>query len=62
MGVKQPGREADNSPTSSAKVKECVELFLQHTFMAWCSVKKKQRDNFTFIFTFTFTFTFTILA
>jgi hypothetical protein len=27
-GVKQPGREADHSPPSSAEVKECVELYL----------------------------------
>jgi hypothetical protein len=28
LGVKQPGREADHSPPSSAKVRECVELYL----------------------------------
>jgi hypothetical protein len=27
LGVKRPGREADNSP-SSAEVKECVDLYL----------------------------------
>jgi hypothetical protein len=27
-GVKRPGREADHSPPSSAKVNECVELYL----------------------------------
>jgi hypothetical protein len=27
-GVKRPGREADHSPLSSAKVKECEELYL----------------------------------
>jgi len=27
----------------------------QYDYMAWCSVKKKYRDNFTFTFTFTFT-------
>jgi hypothetical protein len=26
LEVKQPGREADHSPPSSAKVKECIEL------------------------------------
>jgi hypothetical protein len=26
LGVKRPGREADHSPPSGAKVKECVEL------------------------------------
>jgi hypothetical protein len=29
IGVKRPGREADHLPPSSAKVKECVELYLQ---------------------------------
>jgi hypothetical protein len=28
LGEKGPGREADHSPSSSAKVKECVELYL----------------------------------
>jgi hypothetical protein len=28
LGVKRPRREADHSPPSSAKVKECVELYL----------------------------------
>jgi hypothetical protein len=28
LEVKQPGREADFSPPSSAEVKECVELYL----------------------------------
>jgi hypothetical protein len=28
LGVKQPEREADLSPPSSAEVKECVELYL----------------------------------
>jgi hypothetical protein len=42
LGVKWPGREADHSPLSSAKVKEWVELYLHphYTFMAWCLVKK----------------------
>jgi len=29
-----------------------IPPFPQYTFMAWCSVKKKYRDNFTFTFTF----------
>jgi hypothetical protein len=29
LGVKQPGRKAFHSLPSSAKVKECVELYLQ---------------------------------
>jgi hypothetical protein len=28
LGKKRPGPEADHSPPSSAKVKECVELYL----------------------------------
>jgi hypothetical protein len=28
LGVKRPGRKTDHSPPSSAKVKECVELYL----------------------------------
>jgi hypothetical protein len=28
LGIKRPGREADNSPPSSAEVKECVQLYL----------------------------------
>jgi hypothetical protein len=28
LGIKRPGREADHSPTSSAEIKECVELYL----------------------------------
>jgi hypothetical protein len=39
--VKRPGREADNSPSSNAEVKECVELYPtpQYVFMAWCLVQ-----------------------
>jgi hypothetical protein len=28
LGVKRPGREADQSPPSSAEIRECVELYL----------------------------------
>jgi hypothetical protein len=28
LGVQRPGREADHSPSSSAEVKECMELYL----------------------------------
>jgi hypothetical protein len=44
LRVKQPGHEAaDNSPPSSAEVKECMKPYLhsQYTFIAWCSVKKE---------------------
>jgi hypothetical protein len=50
LGIKQPGREVDNSPTSIAEVKESVELYLyslpQYVFKSRCLVK--HRDNFTF--------------
>jgi hypothetical protein len=32
-GVKRPGREADHSSTSSAEVKECVELYVHSLSM-----------------------------
>jgi hypothetical protein len=46
-GVKRPGRETDNSPPSSAEVKNAWSYTStpQYVFMTWCSVK--QRD-FTF--------------
>jgi hypothetical protein len=49
--VKQPGREADHSPSSSAEVKKVWRYTStpQSIFMAWCLVK--HRDNFTFTFT-----------
>jgi hypothetical protein len=47
--VKRPGREADQSPPSSAKVKNAWSYTstLQYALMSWCSVKQ-HRDNFTF--------------
>jgi hypothetical protein len=30
LGIKLSGHEADHSPPSSAVVKECVELYIQH--------------------------------
>jgi hypothetical protein len=51
LGVKRPGREADHSPPSSAKVKNAWSYTStpQYAFMAWCLVK--HRDTFTFTFT-----------
>jgi hypothetical protein len=48
LGVKRPECEADNSPPSSAKVKNAWSYAstTQYVFMAWCLVK--HRDNFTF--------------
>jgi len=54
--VKRPGCEADHSPSSSAKIKEGVELYLHSSirFMALYSVtKNKHRDNFIFTFGYT---------
>jgi hypothetical protein len=50
-GSSFPGGKADDSPPSSAKVKDCVELYLhsQYAFMAWCLVM--HRGNFIFTFT-----------
>jgi hypothetical protein len=50
LGVKQPGREADHSPPSSAEVKNAWSYTStpQYLFMGWCLVK--HRDNFTFFY------------
>jgi hypothetical protein len=51
LGVKRPGREADHSPPSSAKVKERVELYLHSpNTPSWHDAQLKHRDNFTFMF------------
>jgi hypothetical protein len=45
LRVKRPGREADHSPPSRAKVKECVELYLHSRIRLHCvvlSYKKAQ--------------------
>jgi hypothetical protein len=41
LGIKQPVREADHSPPSSAEVKNAWSYTSTHqyNFMAWCSVK-----------------------
>jgi hypothetical protein len=41
LAIKLPGREADQSPPSSAEVKNAWSYTStpQHAFMAWCSVK-----------------------
>jgi hypothetical protein len=45
-GVRRTGREADQSPPSSAEVKNAWRYtFTPYVFMAWCLVK--HRDNFT---------------
>jgi hypothetical protein len=61
LGVKRPGREADRSPPSSAKVTMhgAIPPLLQCAFMAWCL--GKHRDNFTFLLTWWVVFTENIL-
>jgi hypothetical protein len=56
-GVKRPGREADHSPPSSAKVKNVWSYtsIPPLLFMEWCLVN--HRDKFVFTF-FTFTHVF----
>jgi hypothetical protein len=51
LGVKWPGHEADNSPPSSAEVKEHVEIYFHSpntSSRRSTQLKKKHRDNFTF--------------
>jgi len=44
-------READHSSSSSAEVKECVELYLHSpNTPSWRGAQLKHRDNFTFTF------------
>jgi hypothetical protein len=51
LGVKRPGRETDHSPPSSAKVKECVELYLHSpNAPSWRGAQLKHRGNFTVTF------------
>jgi hypothetical protein len=49
LGVKRPRHEADHPPTSSAEVKESVELYLHSPYTPGAQLK--HRDNFTFTFT-----------
>jgi hypothetical protein len=54
LGVKRPGREVDHSPSTSAEVKECVELYLHSTnTSSWrgAQLKKSTRTTLPFIFT-----------
>jgi hypothetical protein len=61
LGVKRPGREATHSPSSSADVKECVELYLHSpNTLSWRGAQLKHRDNFTFyLYLYTHTHTHT---
>jgi hypothetical protein len=49
LWVKRPGGEAVHSLSSSAEVKECVELYLHSPNMpSWRGAQLKHRDSFTF--------------
>jgi hypothetical protein len=51
FGVKRSGREGDDSPPSSAEVKEWVGLYLHSpNTPSWRGAQLKHRDNFTFTF------------
>jgi hypothetical protein len=54
LGVKRPEREAHHSPPSSAKVKECVQLYLYFpNTPSWRGAQlriMKHRNNFIFTF------------
>jgi hypothetical protein len=51
LRVKRPGREADHSPSSSAEIKEGVELYLHSpNTPSWRGAQLKRGDNFTFTF------------
>jgi hypothetical protein len=52
LGIKRPGREADHSPSSSAEVKECVELYLHYPIRLYGVVfnLKKNSTEATFIY------------
>jgi hypothetical protein len=50
LGAKRPGREADHSSPSMPRLRisRAIPPLPQHAFMAWCSVKSKNRGNCNF--------------
>jgi hypothetical protein len=55
LGVKWLRHEADNSPPSSAEVKECVELYLHSPIMtSWhgAQLKKKKAQGQLYLYLF----------
>jgi hypothetical protein len=55
LGVKRLGREADHSPPSSAggqRMSGAIPPLPQHAFMAWCSVKKAQKQLYLYLYHF----------
>jgi hypothetical protein len=50
-GVKQPGRESNHSPPPSAKVKECMELYLHSPNMpSWHGVQLKNAQGQLYLY------------
>jgi hypothetical protein len=47
-GIKQPGREADHSPPSSAEVKNSLSYNSTPNTPSWRVAQLKRRDKFTF--------------
>jgi hypothetical protein len=48
LGVKRSGREADHSLSSTAEIKEWVELYLHSpNTPSWRGAQLKHSDNFT---------------
>jgi hypothetical protein len=52
VGVKLPGREADLSPPSNAKIKSAWSYTStpQCAFKAWCSIEKKHRQLYVYFY------------
>jgi hypothetical protein len=52
LGVKWSGRDAYHSPPSSVEVRMCgaIPPFPQHSFMAWCAVKKAQGQLYFYLY------------
>jgi hypothetical protein len=64
LGVKRPGREADDTPSSSADVKECMEIYIHSpSTPSWRGAQFKAQGQlyllyFTCIDTYNITYTF----
>jgi len=57
LGVKRPGREAYHSHPYSAKIKECVELYLHSPVrLLACTVKKAEGQLYLFLLPSTWSF------
>jgi hypothetical protein len=51
LGMKRPGREADDSPPSSAEIKNAWSYTSTppYVFMAWCVVKHRNNSTSTYL-------------